>query len=358
VGGNEEILGEITRELHDIAERFDLTPAERAARLQQLADNAVRQVSEEQELEAKQAELFGLNVPNQSWRQDIEAAESYWLSPVALQRCVARYLAQRLETEQDYLLGEKALKTLRLNQEARTRLLDDFRQRPRSNEPVAREWEKWLKGGTPTLTVTFDQAAATENPKAVHLSVTHPLVRQAAQYLRLDEAVYAALQVRDAETPPGDYSFGVYRWGKQGVRPDETLVAVASHPGVEDKLFGWLQTAAAQPDATLPDQAEFDALDARHHAKWRAAQANHIAENRQLVEHRVHSLSISHRARCRVIEDQIERASNDKIRLMRQSEMGRANADYERRMRELEQAAGSGDIHAAPVLFVIMEVRD
>lgn len=358
VGGNEEILGEITRKLHDIADRFDLTPAERAARLQQLADNAVRQVSEEQELEAKQAELFGLNVPNQTWQQDIEAAESFWLSPSALQRCVTRYLAHRLESEQNYLLGEKALKTLRLNQDARAKLLADFPQPSRSNEPVAREWEKWLKGGTSTLAVTFDQAAATENPKVVHLSVTHPLVRQAARHLRMDEAAYAALQIHDADTPPGDYSFGIYRWRKQGVRPGEILVAVASPPGVEDKLFDWLQTAVAQPDATLPDQAEFDALDARHHAKWREAQANHIAENRQQVEHRVQSLNISHRARCRVIEDQIDRATNDKILLMRQSELARAKADYERRMQELERAADSGDIHAAPVLFGMVTIQE
>lgn len=357
VGGNEEILGEITRELHDIAERFDLTQAERESRLRQLADNAVRQINEEQELETKQAELFGLKVPNQSWRQDIEAAESYWLSPSALHRCVTRYLAQRLETGQDYLLGEKALKTLRLNQEARARLLEDFRQLPRSNEPVAREWEKWLKGGTPTLSVTFDQAAATENPRAVHLSLTHPFVRQAAHLLRLDEAVYAALLIQDIDAPPGDHYFGVYRWRKQGVKPDETLIAVASHPMVEEKLFGWLQTATAERDATLPNHAEFDALDARHHAKWREAQANHIAENRHLIEHRVQSLHISHQARCRVIEDQIERATNDKIRLMRQSELTRANADYERRMRDLEQAAGSGDIHAAPVLFGTIAIR-
>jgi ATP-dependent helicase HepA len=118
-----------------------------------------------------------------------------------------------------------------------------------------------------------------------------------------------------------------------------------------------LQTATTHGGATLPADAEFDALDARHHAKWRDAQANHIAENRQQVEQRIHSLTISHRARGKVIEDQLERATNDKIRLMKQSELARANADFERRMRELEQAAGSGDIHASPVLFGMIVVR-
>ena len=113
IGGNEEILGEITKELHDIAESFNLTPKEREHRLQQLSDNSIRRIREDQELESKQAELFGLNVPNQSWQQEIEAAESYWLSSPAIQRCVSSYLSARLGTETEPLLGEKALKTLR-----------------------------------------------------------------------------------------------------------------------------------------------------------------------------------------------------------------------------------------------------
>jgi ATP-dependent helicase HepA len=60
VGGSEEILGTITQELHDIAESFRLSDEERAQRFQQLADNGIRQVREEQELESKQSELFGL----------------------------------------------------------------------------------------------------------------------------------------------------------------------------------------------------------------------------------------------------------------------------------------------------------
>jgi ATP-dependent helicase HepA len=356
IGGNEEILGEITRELHDIAERFDLTSAERAARLQQLADNSVRQLREEQELENRQAELFGLNVPNQSWRQEIEAAESAWLSPVALQHCVARYLEQRLGQEQNYILGEKSLKTLRLSQEARGKLLSDFRQLSRTTEPTYRAWEKWLKGDQPNLVVTFDQSAAAENSKAVHLSVTHPLVRQAAHHLRLDAAAYVVLSVRSEELPLGQHAFGVYRWQKQGAKPDEMQVAIATEPQIEAKLLTLLQTARPH-DAPLPEQAEFDALDGRHFERWRTAQANHIDENCRLVEHRIHSLTVSHTARRAVIADQLARATNDKIRVMKQSELARAEADFVRRREELEKAAGAGDIQATPVVFGVILVE-
>ena len=40
-------------------------------------------------------------------------------------------------------------RTLRLNQKARAELLEDFKRQPRSTDPVARQWEKWLKGADP-----------------------------------------------------------------------------------------------------------------------------------------------------------------------------------------------------------------
>ena len=73
IGGNEEILGDITKELHSIAESFSLSEEERAIRLQQLADNKIRQMQEEQRLEERQGEFFGLNWPPQ-------AGSTSWLS--------------------------------------------------------------------------------------------------------------------------------------------------------------------------------------------------------------------------------------------------------------------------------------
>ena len=351
VGGSEEILGTITQELHDIAESFSLTDEKRAQQLQQLADNEIRQVREEQELESKQSELFGLNIPKQSWRDEIEAAETFWLSAAAIQRSVMTYLAARAGSDIEHILGEKPLKTLRLSQDVRSLLLDDYKRLPRSIEPIAREWEKWLKGTEPRLSVTFDQETAAENLKAVHLSVLHPLVRQAARFLEIKTPKYCTLTVQSKEISPGEHYFALYRWTKHGIKLDELLVAVADDPQLEALLLDLLQSAEDTDQVPLPEVAACDALDARHHSKWTEAHANHSDDNRQLVEHRVHSLKISHRARSKTIEDQIAKATNDKIRLMRESELTRAGADYNRRMLELQQAADSGDIHASPVIF-------
>ena len=357
VGGSEEILGALTQELHDIAESFTLSAEERTQRLQQLADNEIRQVSEEQELESKQSELFGLNVPNRSWRDEILATESFWLSPAAILGAVTTYLAARLGSDGDHLLGDKPLKALRLGQEARGLLLADYKRLPRSIEPVALEWEKWLKGAQPTLSVTVEQESAAENPKAAHLSVLHPLVRQAARFLEITEPKYFTLAAQSNELPLGTHHFALYRWTKHGVKPDDLLVTVVADARLEASLLALLESGGELSPVPLPDPAQCDELDARHHQKWNEAQANHIAENRQLVEHRIQSLTISHRARCKAIEDQVARATDDKIRLMKESELTRANADFNRRMAELQQAANSGDIRATPVVFGTISVR-
>lgn len=350
VGGSEEILGQITREIHDIAESFVLTGDERLIRLQQLADNGIRHIREEQELEEKESELFGLNVPKVSWREEIEDAESEWLSPTAIQRCVANYLKGRTGLDSDHLLGEKPLKTLRMGQETRSALLADFKQMKRSTDSISKDWLKWLKGGKSSLSVTFDQETASEDPNAVHLTVLHPLVRQAARFLETNEAMHCTLQATEG-LGEGEYRFALYRWKKFGIKPDEELVVVADDPSVEAALMKLLHKAIEPIEPHRVPSHDFDDLDSLHHAKWMAAQADHIAQNQELAEYRVQSLTVSHRARVRALEEQLTKATNDKIRVMKQSELSRADADFDRRVAELREAGNTGDIRTTPVLF-------
>ena len=356
VGGSEEILGEMTRQIKNVAESFTLTAEERSQRLQQLGDNGIRQIQEEQTLEEKQAELFGLTIPNQSWRKEIEDAENLWLSPKSLQRCVSTYLSRLMGTDGEFLLGEKSLKTLRLNQQARAKLLSDFVAQHRLSEPVARQWRKWLKGAGPMLSVTFDQETAAAVPDAVYLNILHPLVRQAAHNQKRSEPVYVGLVASSEEITTGEYMFALYHWHKVGVKVDDALVAIASEPSMDGIIMSLLIRAVdAQAETHLTDTS-LDKLDRRHHAVWSAERANHVGENRELLQHRLQSLNVSHEARCRLLEEQVDRATNDRIRRMKEAELARAKIDYERRAGELEKAANSADIHAMPVVFGVLIV--
>lgn len=355
VGGSEEILGEITSKIQTIADNLTLTPEERKKQFQQLADNSIRIIQEEQALESKQAELFGLNVPKQSWQTEIEEAESFWLSAGSIQACVTTYLNERLQTGLEHFLGQKSAKTLRLNEDARKLLLEDYQRLPRSSDPVTREWEKWLKGSQPTMTVTFEQDAASENPKIVHLSVLHPLVRQAASYLSAVSESEVSLAAVDPGLPEGSHPFAVYRWRKEGVKLDEALVAVSTNREVEQAVLKLLQSATDHP-AESTQVGMHEALEKEHHSRWVSARTAHVAENKRMIEHRKQSLTVSHNARMQFLQEQLAKASG-KIHLMRQSEIARAKLDFERRIKDLDEALNRADILPSPVAFGTLTVE-
>jgi ATP-dependent helicase HepA len=75
-------------------------------------------------------------------------------------------------------------------------------------------------------------------------------------------------------------------------------------------------------------QQVWDDLDAVHHQQWLGESDEHAEDNRQLVGVRIQSLTSSHRARSTLLEEQIGRATNDKIRVMKQAELGRAQVDF------------------------------
>jgi SNF2 family DNA or RNA helicase len=357
IGGTEEILGDITKELHSIAETFALSAEDRERQLLQLADNKIRQIQEEQRLEERQGELFGLNLAPASWEEKLAKSRSHWLEPRALGLAVRSYLARRLGKEQDYLLGEKAVKTLRMSQEARAGLLEDFRHLPRSADPMHRTWERWLKGPAPTLSVTFEQEAAVDNPNTMLLSLGHPLLRQAAAYLQEGDAVAVRLCVVNDTLPEGLHPFALYRWARQGIKLDEDLVAVAQAPAVGEALLKLLPVATDAPSLEFPGQQVWDAIDAVHHQQWLSETTKHAEDNRQLVGVRIQSLTASFTARRALLEEQIGRTTNDKIRVMKQAELDRAQVDFDVRVAALKRAAESGDIKATPAVFGVIQVR-
>lgn len=356
IGGSEEILGEITTAIRDIAENFALSEEEKRDRLMQLSDNKIRQIEEQQELETRQEELFGLNVPQQEWLDDVDNASNYWLSPEAIQICVERYLKGGSGSDKTHITGDKEIKSLRLNQETRKALLVDYKKLPRSQEPKNRVWEKWLKGQESTLAVTFVQNGAVEDHSAVLISLTHPLVKQAVANTLKNFGDRCTLKVTSEELLEGRYPFAVYHWRKQGGKTDEEIVTVCENDKARSLIETWLVSAVDSDDALMLTDEQIANLEALHHDVWSRNQANHIEENRQSVGQRIQSLVTSHRARCKAIEDQLAAATNDKIKLMKQSELTRANIDFESRMEALDQAAETGDIHASLVAIGVMIV--
>jgi superfamily II DNA or RNA helicase len=360
VGGSEEILGRITHELREVAENLALTREEIQTRLQQIADNEIRLIQEQAALEEQQKDLFGISLPAQQLKREIQNAASFWLSPWALQNVIQYYLEQNCGIEQTSLLGEKLQKRLRLNQEARNVVLQHLQQLPRQHSPVFREWEKWLKGSSPYLSITFDAVYADENRDIVFINAIHPLAQQAAQIFENNEVLYTAFYVVYSPIVPGIYHFGIWLWQKSGIREEVTLQPVCNDQAITEHFLEMLQHAlpVQTSEIQLPDQAVFDRLDVYHHSLWNSAQVAHKTYNAQLAQYRKESLQTSHQAHISQLRTQLMQTTEENIRRMRIAQISNVEADFNRRMNELDRATQRADISAQPVAFGVIVVKE
>jgi ATP-dependent helicase HepA len=357
IGDCEDILGDIHQEIRNIVGNQHLSEEERQEKLEQLADNEVRHIQEQRILEDREHELFGIRLPNLSADNEIRDSESFWLTMTSIQRFVLQYFNKRLG-KGDYILGEKALKTLRLSQDARDKILSDFRKLPTNKTPMHRTWEKWLKGSGQHCTLTFDSACASDQRDAHFIMPLHPLVIQAAFFFETAEPVYTALRVNDTDLSAGEYLFAIYAWEYKGIRPDLKLIPVCGNKSLQQNFFDYLETGAEiDPHKMLPTDDAFENLDKFHHEIWQKEKLAHDKKTNEICSYRRESLETSHRGRVNVISDQIVNATNDKIRRMKQAQLYNTQAEFERQIEELQKAATISDIYARPVVFGIIKVE-
>ena len=357
LGGSEEILGEITTELQKIAENYSLTEEERKTKLQQLADNKILLIQETERLENQQLELFGLRLPDDRMEKEVEDASSFWLSPVSIQRLVTLYLQRKLGAEQEYVRGEISLKTLRLSGTARETLLHDFRGLPRERSPIYREWENWLRGDDQHLSITFEADCATQHPKAAFIMPIHPLVKQAARALDREQSVVTVLKAQTDDVPAGRCDFAIYQWQFHGIKEDMILKPIALEEALTPHLSRLLESAVDNDLREGNPPPMRDELETLHQRLWAEEREKHRQRTRALAAYRRESLTTSHHARVELLQEQLRQATSENIQRMKQYQIANAEADYNRRLGELDDAMARAEITAKPVAYGILEVE-
>jgi len=355
LGGSEEILGNLTREIRGIAENLQLTLEEQARRLQQLADNEIRVVQEQVRLEEQQATLFGLSVPKQD-EELIKKTSSFWLTPPRIRNLIECYFSA-LDGGRAYKLqSRQPMASVQLNQEMRNRLLADFKAVSQIGA-ADRAWERWLKGSEPYLRVTFDPAMADEDRSLMFITPTHPLARQAAKSLDLLATAFCALSVKSHTVAPGRYPFAIYRWKFLGVTESFAFQPICESEEIAEVLFELLEAAVAAEDTSAITAAEEGRLEATHYRVWMSRRCEHIESVTRSAEARLASLTATHRARITLLEDQRDQNSDARIRRMKDAQLEAAQRDFERRCSELTRVAGQAEIVAEVAVLGIVNVK-
>ena len=278
---------------------------------------------------------------------------------------VTFYLQYKLGPDQEFILGQDPLKTLRLSSEARNILLRDFQQLSRERSPIYRKWENWLKGSDQRLSVTFKSDCRQQHPEATFIMPTHPLVKQASRAFvdtisagnSSEQKIVIKLKAQTENVPRGDYEFAIYQWHFRGIRDDLEFKFIAQDEVLIPHLDQLILEAVDHNSANAINPSTWDALDKRHYQLWTNALERHRQETRELVESRRESLSTNYNDRITILKDQRLRVDDPNIRRMRESQIANAQADYERRIQELDAAITKADITAEPVAYGILEVE-
>jgi len=360
IGDCEEILGKITYEIKSIGDDFSLSNEERQKKLEILKDNELRLIQETEKLEEEKFNFIGLQLPQEQLSKEIENATNYYLSPVAIENLVRLYLYDVMGLKQEVILGKELLKTLRLSIEIRDLLLSDFRKLNIRRNELNIKWERWLQGTEQHLSITFDSDCAVNNPnKTVFLAPFHPLVRQAAHHFEINENVIVKLLASSNDIKSGDYPFAIYRWKYLGVRENQIFKTITRKDISIDNFELLLRDAVdiIEEDINFISEEIINEFNALHYILWDVAKYEHSKENQRIVEYQKQSLETSHNARISLLTESLRNNPDERIKRMRQSEIFKINADYERHFKELEEAVKRVDIKFLPIVYGVLRVK-
>ena len=355
IGDSEEILGEVTQEIYNIVEQYILNPEERAKKELQIADNAIRKMQEQQRLEEEKHTFFGLDLSEEVMKKEMHDATNIHLNVKAIAQLVETYLEKRLGADKQYILGDGTLKTLRLNADNRSVLLNDFLSLDRQVNPVYKAWESYLTNKTAFEKITFDGEYATEHQDTTFIMPTHPLVKQAINSFGA-EPVQCDLTVKSNELSSGMYPFVVYEWQYKGVKPNNELKVITAC-NVDSNTMLRLIYKSSDYNGRFFDMADKE-LEQLHFNLWKAEKEKYLTEAQQIIRFKLESLVSSQRGQVRTIQNQLAKTTNERIKIMRQGQLERLEQSFNEKQEKLKGEIDKCDIIASKLVAGILRVEN
>ncbi|MCH5142929.1 MAG: DEAD/DEAH box helicase [Clostridiales bacterium] len=340
IGDSEQILGDITKEIYNIAEQYILKPEERREKLQQLQDNQIRLIQEQQKMEDEKHTFFGLDLSENVIKKELQDATNIYLSAEAIERLVETYLEKRLGDSSAYILGEGKAKTLRLNADNRRLLFEDYGKLPKQANPVYKQWDQYLNNSFPFEKITFDGEYASENDDVVFIMPTHPLVKQALKCFE-DEPILCSLKVKTDSLPAGEYPFIIYEWLYKGVKPDNKL-QVVTLDDIPNKVL--LEAIYNAQDADNITEINQELIDNKLFRIWQVAKNDYIEYSKQIIGYKLENLTISYKSRLKVIKERLAKETDARIIRMKQSQLATIEIGFEDKKKELTGIIAQSDI--------------
>lgn len=345
IGDCDEILGKLTSQLIDVASNFKLTEENRREKLQQIADNEIRLTNEQEELEEKQQDLFGLKVPTSIFEEELKNSTNDWLDAKKIESLINEYL-NKLSNQngRQYFLGEHELKTLRLGQELKQRILNEYKAAKIIKNPVNRAFEKWLKSDDQHLQITFDSQCSKENKDVMLINITHPLTKLSAKCFGSEKNVVIDFHVYSNKIEKGVYPFVLYQWKFLGEKQDLKFKAVSADERVNDSLIELIEESNTIQNIAEFNKEDFEIIEEAHHSLWRKELEDYKTVINNIILYKEESLKTSHNRTMNIQRERLARASDDFDRSMTSARIRKREEQFEKNIQKLEDTKAKADI--------------
>lgn len=350
IGDCSEILGDLAKSIQDIIFDINLTAEERGIKLEQMADNEIRQVQEMSRLEDDEKQIFGMDIS--SFTDDVDKADNPWLSPEALRRLISGYLEDRLGTDKSRLTDNK----MKLTIADKAILADDYKSFGITTN-TDNSWIRYLRSKALVCSIAFSHETA-KHEKNLFLTPVHPLVRQAAAFYASDKQFTTVVEASCSDIAPGTYPFQFYIWDYTGGKPRTRLIPICTDKEVEYELSTIMQNAISSDMQIDNPETEWDKLSKQHLLRWQIEREKYQNDVDLLCLFRIESLSKSVNARKNSAMQQITETKNDKIIQMRSAEIGRIDGEFAAKKKKLEEIAHQADIHTTLLVNGVLKVQE
>ena len=357
IGDCDSILGSISNDIQKIINNTELTEEERAYKLEKLTENSVRQMNELRDLEEQEKRFVGFDLGGMIMNNEMQKADDVFISPAMLQFMIEQYLNE-VAGDGRYISGDGAQKNLRLSEKNRLSLKDDFNKLSKnSHGAVETVWRNYLKSADANVAITFDPEYASDNPKCIFITPTHPLTRQAAAHFKMPETLNTSLIYYSDEYEAGVYPFAIYSWSYSGYRPENKLVAVCKDEVIEEHLFEIMSLADSVNCKMDKYKTELEELDHKNMIKWQEARNQHVEDVALAILYKQESLKHGYETiRARILS-QLESNDNPKIVSMKKRQLEKEEDVYNSKLEAITAEGNKVDIITSCIVKGVLEIR-
>lgn len=356
IGDCEAILGEVSKKLEKIAYDPTLTQEELRGKLEQIADNEVRQIQELNRLEDAQKDLFGISLSEEAVAKEVKAAENPWLSPEHLYNLVTRYMQRQITDGRNPFLGQGNLMTLMLSNTQRSNLLEATRALTNIPEGIKRPMEAYLKGSERYHPVTFYPDASSEFKDIFVLNAVHPFVRLAADAAKPVENAVVHVAVSTQTLPEGVFPFEIYAWQYTGFKWRSRIIPICANADIEGALVDILQNGSERTE-DVSGVYDWQALEQLQLNRWSDARNEALQAAQKTADYRIQTLKSNSLVKQNVLKTKIDQFSDIRMSRMYQTMLMDEQEKLQVRIDRVNKTCASTDIQTTLLAKGTVTVR-